>query len=233
MSLIDQRVHVEPGRATAAEAVRRAGFWSALVAFAAASLYSAAQIVSPPLIPLLSFPWSDLLIIAPSLLIPLALLVALNCLHTGVQGPEATWSRTAIGFATMYGVLVGSVYIVQLGAVLPARARGEGAEVRFVTLAQPWVQAVDALGYAMMSLAFFFAAWAVRPVGVGRTVRWAFLAHGLLAPFVVLPLWIPPLLAVGALWFVTGPLALLCLTRLFVRDHTARTTAGWAAGWAR
>jgi hypothetical protein len=231
MSLIDRRIHVQPV-ATAAESVRRAGFWSALVAFATAVLSGAAQIASPPLIRLHAFPWSDVLIVAPSLLIPPALLLALNCLHTGVRGPEATWSRAALGFATMYAVLVDAVAVVQLGAVIPARVRGEGAAVRLAALSQPWGQAVAAWGSAMMSVALLLAAFAVRPVGAGRTARWAFLAHGLLAPFVVLPLWIPPLLAVGALRFVTGPLALLCLLRLFLRGSTA-PAAAWEADWAR
>jgi uncharacterized protein YqgC (DUF456 family) len=231
MSLIDRRIHVRPVT-TAADPIRRTGFWSALVAFVTAVLCNAAQIVSPPLIPLLAFPWSDVLIVAPSLLVPPALLLALNCLHAGVHGPEATWSRAALGFATISAVLVDLVHIVQLGAVIPARVRGEGGTVRLVALSQAWVQAVDAWGWAMMSVALLLAAWAVRPVGAGRAARWAFLAHGLLAPFVVLPLWIPPLLAVGSLRFVTGPLALFCLLRLFARDSTA-PTAAWEADLAR
>lgn len=214
MVLMDSRTRVEPAQEVSGNVVR-VGFWSALVAFGAASLYSLAQIVSPPLIPLLAFPWSDALIIAPSIVIPLALVVALNCLHTTVSGDRATWSRTAITFATMYGVLVGAVYIVQLAAVIPARVRGEGRSVALVSLAAPWVQAVDGFGYALMSVAFFCAAWAVVPVGFGRTARWAFLAHGLLAPFVLLPLWLPPVIVLGALWFITGPFALFCLMRLF------------------
>jgi hypothetical protein len=230
MTLIDSRPRVQQA-GTGSGAVTRLGFWSALVALVAAVLYSLAQIVSPPLIPLLAFPWSDVLIIAPSLVIPLALVVALHCLDARTTGERSVWSRTAVSFATMYGVLVGAVYIVQLAAVIPARIRGHGADVAVVALSAPWVQAVDALGYGLMSVAFLCAARAVSPHGPGRAARWAFLAHGLLAPFVVLPLWLPPFLAVGALWFVTGPAALFCLMRLFQHDRAASGRAeGLPAG---
>ncbi|MEX5234803.1 hypothetical protein [Kocuria arenosa] len=57
------------------------GPWASWTALGASGACSVAQILSPPLLPVLRPPWSDLLIFAPSLVLPLALLVALNCLH--------------------------------------------------------------------------------------------------------------------------------------------------------
>jgi hypothetical protein len=190
------------------------GSWASWTAFLSAVAYSVAQILSPPLLPVLPSPWSDLLILAPSLVLPLALLVALNCLHERTAARQRVWTRTGVSFAVVYLALVGFVYIIQLAVVVPARFAGAGAAVEELSLSAPWIQAVDGLGYALMSVAFLCAAGALRGGGERSARRW-FLAHGALAPVVVAPLWVPPLIVVGTLWFITAPAALWQLTRLF------------------
>jgi hypothetical protein len=190
------------------------GYWASWTAFLSAVAYSVAQILSPPLLPVLGPPWSNLLIIAPSLVLPLALIVALNCLHERTPAQLRVWTRTGLSFAAVYLALVGFVYIIQLAVVIPARFAGADAAVGELSLSAPWIQAVDGFGYAMMSLAFLCAAGALRGRGERSARRW-FLAHGALAPVVIAPLWLPPAIVVGTLWIVTAPAALWQLTRLF------------------
>jgi len=57
-------------------------------------------------------------------------------------------------------------------------------------------------------------------IASGALTRWAFVANGLLAPFLILQLVAPKLIYVGALWLITFPLSVACLANDFARsDH--------------
>jgi hypothetical protein len=192
------------------------GFWSSFIAFLSAAAYSISQIISPPLLPILKYPWNEILIIAPSLVLAVVFVIVMNCVHEYAANDNKIWSRIGLSFAVMYALFVGFAYIIQLATVIPATLRGEGNEVLFLALTKAhWIQAVDGLGYSLMSLATLFTYPVFAERGFDRGVRRFFLAHGLLAPFVVLPLWVPPLIVIGTLWFITGPGLLLFLTLLF------------------
>ncbi len=109
--------------------VAKLGLWSALTAFISAATYTLAQIISPPLLPLLKFPWNGLMIIAPSLVLALAFLVAMNCVYEYASGEKKLWSRIGLSFATLYATLVGFVYIIQLAIVIPFTLKGLGSQV--------------------------------------------------------------------------------------------------------
>ena len=120
----------------------------------------------------------------------------------------------------MYAIFVSFVYIIQLATVIPFTLRGEGNQVLFLTLTKAhWIQAIDGLGYSLMSLATLFTYTVFAERGFERWVRRFFIAHGLLAPFIVLPLWFPPLIVIGILWFITAPGFLLLLTLLFRKNY--------------
>jgi hypothetical protein len=192
------------------------GFWSALLAFLGATAYSIAQIVSPPMLPILTYPVSEIAIIAPSIVIPLALVIAMNCLNFTAPEEKKIWSQIALTFAVMYAVFVSFVYIIQLGTVIPFTIKGEAEIVAVVALSKAhWIQAVDGFGYSLMSVSFLFASFVFAGTGAEAKVRKAFVAHGLLAPFIILPLWFPPAIVIGTLWFITGPLALFLLASFF------------------
>ncbi len=137
------------------------GFWSALVAFLGAATYTAAQIISPPLLPLLTFPWNQTLIIGPSPVLAFAFLVTMNCVSAYAPGEKKLWSRIGVSFATVYTTLAGFVYIIQLAIVIPFTVKGLGNQVMLfnITSSRPssqWIQAADALAYCSMSLATLF-----------------------------------------------------------------------------
>jgi uncharacterized membrane protein YjjP (DUF1212 family) len=61
--------------------IAKMGFWSSLVAFLGAATYSISQIISPPLLPILKYPWNEILIIAPSIVLAIAFVIVMNCVH--------------------------------------------------------------------------------------------------------------------------------------------------------
>jgi hypothetical protein len=72
--------------------------------------------------------------------------------------------------------------------------------------------AVDCLGYGFMSVATFSLAFSF------SKKKWLFislLCHGLLAPFVVGAFFFPALLAIGALWMITLPFAMIMAMKFF------------------
>lgn len=201
------------------------GFWASLVAFACATAYSAAQIISPPLLPVLYFPWNEILIIAPSFVLPLAYIIALNCVDAYVPEERKIWTHMALSFGLLYTAFVCFTYIIQLATVIPFTLKGMGDQVnlfRLTTSNGHWIQAVDGLGYAFMSVSALFAALAFPKEE--RWLRRSLFAHGLLAPFIILPLWIPPMIVVGMLWFITGPTSLIFLARFFKTSSSASYT---------
>jgi hypothetical protein len=128
----------------------------------------------------------------------------------------------AFGLAVMYGTLVSVVYVIQLGAVIPRDLRGEGAAVAAFACCgygQPLTM-IDLLGYTLMSVSTLCAAPAFVGPGLARTGRFWLVANGLLAPFLILQIYWPSLIYVGALWLVTFPAAMLCLALLFRRPRT-------------
>lgn len=178
------------------EPVKRWGSWASWAVFLSAVAYSVAQILSPPLLPVLASPWSDLLIFTPSLVLPLALVMALNCLQERPRVSCGCGPVPGVSFAVVYLALVRFVHIIQLAVVIPARFAGTQAGVAELSLSSGRIQAVDGLGYAMMSAAFLCTVGALRGRGERSARRW-FLAHGLLAPVVIAPLWMPPAIVVG------------------------------------
>ena len=66
-----------------------------------------------------------------------------------------------------------------------------------------FLYAVDIFGYSFMSAATLFAAPVFAGSGQFRVVRLFLTANGLLLPFIVLQMYLQPLIWVAALWAVT------------------------------
>jgi hypothetical protein len=116
----------------------------------------------------------------------------------------------------MYAVLVSIVYVIQLGAVIPRRIAGDDTLALFRCCAQyDALTVVDLLGYTLMSVATLIAVPALPRSGWGRFARLAFAANGLLAPVLILQLYFPGLIWIGALWLITFPLAMAFLALRF------------------
>jgi hypothetical protein len=193
------------------------GFWSAVAAAVFSAGYSVAQLLA--LARLLPFPWDQILIFAPSLLLAPAFVLLLVCIHEAAPADRRLWSHAGLAFASLYAALVSIVYIVQLFVVIPQTLRGQGAAVAIFAVSDGAVMtAIDALGYGVMSLAMLLAASAI--VGDGTIERWIrrlFVAQGLLALPTVLAFFQPLLLILGIGWMVTVPGSTALLAVFFRR----------------
>lgn len=77
--------------------IYKVGFWTALVAFVAASGYSVVQILQ--VIGLVSHPWDEILIYGFSLFIAAPFMLALLALHYVTPNEKRFWSHAAVLFA--------------------------------------------------------------------------------------------------------------------------------------
>lgn len=81
---------------------------------------------------------------------------------------------------------------------------------------------LDAPGYFTMSMATLFAAPAFMGGRLERWMRQAFLANGVLGPFILLAQVVPSMMYVGALWLVTFNLSATLATLIFHKYMTAQ-----------
>jgi hypothetical protein len=193
----------------------RFGFWASVATAAAAIGYGIPQLLQ--VAGLLPTPLDLVLIFAPSLLLAPCFVLAMAALDAVAPAGRSPWGRSALGFACVYAALVGTVYVIQLGVVIPAGQAGEADRVALLACCGQgqFLTAVDLLGYTLMSLSTLFAAGAVIGGGIAAWTRLALVANGLLAPFLILQLAYPWLIAIGALWLVTFPLATILLALTF------------------
>ncbi len=193
------------------------GFWAALGALAASLGYAIPQVMQ--VLGWLGPPLDAILIYAPSLLLAPAFVLTLAALHTAAEPSRKVFSLSALSLAIVYATLVSTVYVTQLGTVIPLDLAGRGREVAILRCceAPAFLRSVDLLGYTLMSAATLLAARAVPGPGLSHGVRIALIANGLLAPALFLQLFWPWLIWVGALWLVTFPAAMLLLALWFRR----------------
>lgn len=195
---------------------RQFGFLAAMAALVASLAYGIPQLLQ--VAGVLVWPLDVILIFAPSLALAPLFVLAMVALHAATGPERAVWSLAALAMAIMYAVLVSIVYVIQLGVVIPLGLAGESARVAAFACCdrfQP-LTAVDLLGYTLMSVSTLLAAFALRGSGLRNAAFLGSLANGLLAPVLILQLAWPGLIAIGALWLVTFPLAML-FTALVLR----------------
>jgi hypothetical protein len=185
------------------------GAWAAWTALAAALAYDAAQILQ--VAGLLRDPLDRILIFAPSLLLAPSFAIAVSATLDGAAPAQRPWRRASACLALLYAAMVGFVYVVQLGAVIPADLAGGRPDVApfaCCAIGRP-LTAVDLLGYTYMALSLALLAPSYRR----PALRTALVANGLLAPILIGQLLWPELLWLGALWmpFFAAAMVLLAL----------------------
>jgi hypothetical protein len=192
----------------------RVGWYAALVTAVFTIGYSVPQLLWVVWKP--DPPWDEVFLFAPSMVFPLSYVVLMAAIADWARPDRKVFGLIALSFSVMYATMVSIVYFVSLAMVAPRVAAGTEQEIDLLLFGDDrFLTAIDALGYGFMSLAALLAAYVFEPRGDQRWVRRALLAHGVLAPAVVLSYTFPLLLAVGVLWVVTGPTAAIMLTRFF------------------
>lgn len=168
------------------------------------------------------------LLLTPSLLLAPSFVALMAAVHERTPEVKRAWSRVGLSFATIYAVLVGIVYFVQLTLVVPRMLEGrtEGIELLLFEPFDSFLYSVDILGYSFMSLATLFAAQALGGGGIERTARRFLLANGLLVPFLAFQIYVHELIWVASLWGVTFPGSAIALAVLFRRERSPDAVAG-------
>ena len=209
--------------------VARIGFWSAIVAFVAASLYCVATLLQ--ILGLLTYPWDAILIYGFSLFIATPFMLALLALHYVTPDEKKFWSNAALNFSLMYSIFVTLNYVVQLTAVIPYgnSSLAQTPHSLFWTL--------DALGYIFLGLATLSATPVFAKQGLQKWVRGFFLANGLITPLIGTVYFYPTsssawnlgsaglsppfstasshLILLGLPWVITAPGSMLLLALFF------------------
>ncbi len=195
----------------------RFGLWASLATAAAAIGYAVPQLLQ--VAGVLPDPIDRILIFAPSLVLAPCFVVTMAALHVVAAPERQAWSLSALGIAVMYAVLVSFVYVTQLGVVIPHQIAGHGDAVAFLACcgSGQFLTAVDLLGYTLMSVATALAGGALDGRGAGSAARVWLILNGLLAPFLIGQLAFPALIAVGALWLISFPGAMIALALFFRR----------------
>jgi hypothetical protein len=194
--------------------VNKLGFWSAIGTCIAGLAYGVPQILQ--VAGLLPDPLDRILIFAPSLILAPFFVVTLAVAYTQAVPDAKPWRLSALSLAILYGALASQVYINQIGVVIPHELRGEGHLARATACCdfQQPMTVIDLLGYTYMAIALLFLV----PSYTSRPLRLLLLANGLLAPFLILQVYWPSLIYVGALWLFLFPAALVLMARQFRKD---------------
>jgi len=205
--------------------VPRIGFWSATIAFVAASGYCVATLLQ--ILGLVTYPWDAILIFGFSLLIATPFMLALLALHHMTPNQKRFWSNAALLFAVMYNTFVTLNYVVQLTAVIPY------GNSNLAQTPHSLFWTLDGLGYIFLGLATLSASAVFGKQGLQKWVKWFFLANGLITPLIALVYFYPtsssgwnlgtaglsppfstassPLMLLGSPWIITAPGSMLLL----------------------
>lgn len=186
------------------------GRWAARLSLVLGLIYSIVQILA--LLHWIPSPYDLIGMFIPSLLLAPAFLVTMACLHYSMENEARLFSFTGAGFALLYCALVSIVYFTQLASIIPLQLRNAAIAPQLLFNGSSIMVAIDCLGYGFMSLATLFTAFAF------TQHRWLYrslLLHGLLAPVIIASFFFPLLLAAGALWMITFPLAMIQVLKLF------------------
>jgi hypothetical protein len=201
------------------EGMMRVGYWSTLGAIITSIGYAVPQVLQ--VLGILPDPIDRILIFAPSLLLAPCFVVSMASAY-GVASPEDRPLRlAALCFAVLYGGLASIVYINQLGVVIPRELAGDAqgyARLACCEFREP-LTVIDLLGYTYMSIATLLLA----PTYRGH-LRTALVVNGVLAAPIILQLFWPALIWVGALWLVTFPVAMILLLRTFAETAPGAST---------
>lgn len=164
-----------------------------------------------------STPLGIALLLTPSLLLGASFLALMVSLHYRMRMARRVWSLLAVQFATVYVVLTGMVYYVQLTFVAPrmSESRTEGIELFLFKPFDSFFYSVDLLGYSFMSLATLFAGVALKGVSHARPARFFLLANGALLPFLALQIFFHWLIWPASLWAITFPASTVALFLFF------------------
>src|SRR5512143_1464529 len=245
LELGEGRLSINAG-AGAPTALKRMGFWSAVLATVFSIGYGLAVIVmiiasastSTTATPgwqgveayIASFQPIQMLPLIPSLLLAPTFVVLMVCVHSYAPNAKKIWSQVGLAFAIVYATMACVNYIVQLTVVRLSILNKETDGLAMFVMGNPhsifWALAS---AYIFMNLAMLCAAPVFDGGKLERWLRWLFLANGVSVVVSVFGIVVdsPPIYLLVSLvpWCVLFSLTTALLAVLFRRMERASQVA--------
>lgn len=203
--------------------VSKIGYWSGLATTVLSIIYIIPQLVIG--IDLPESPSNLLYILVPSILLAPSFLILMISVHYDASDNKKIWSHIGLIFAAAYFIFVTVVYFVGLTIQLPHTIQGDLEKYELLKYTpKSFMTALDALGYATMSLAMLFAAPVFGNSKLQNWIRRMFVATGILAPVIIATQIYPKIAYIGMFWIITFPTSTWLLTIMFrqqLRDRAA------------
>jgi hypothetical protein len=179
-------------------AVGRLGYWSAIMtallatvnfiagilAFARSGPFARlATTISYPYTDVASFIPADYIWLIPGILLAIAFVVLMACIHYHAPLNKKIFSHIGLSFALVYAAVIITDYFIQYTVVMPGLLSGETSGLSLLTQYNPHglFVALEGLGFLMMSVAFLFAAFAFTGGKLEYTIRFLFSISTILA----------------------------------------------------
>jgi len=140
--------------------------------------------ISYPYTTVASFVPNDYLWMYPGILVVLAFVVLMNCIHHSAPEDKKVFSQVGLSFALISATIIATDYFIQLAVVQPSLLKGEVDSLSLFSQYNPHgiFIGLEDVGYLMMSAAFLFAGMTfVGPGRVERALRWIFVVSALAA----------------------------------------------------
>ena len=110
-----------------------------------------------------------------------ALIVMLASITVYAGESRKAWSLAGLSFGTAYAVLLGSLYFIQVGVLLPALKQGNWQGLDQYAFANPRSIAwgLDHFAWSLLGIALLLMAWVIEGDGLMRWIRWLFVLNGI------------------------------------------------------
>ena len=218
--------HLVSEQPSARITVKKLGFWAAILAAIFSLLFAVLAIAySPPDWAGIEayaegFDFLQMLNMIPVVLVTIAVIVVMACIHSIAPSSKKVFSLIAIAFSVVYATIISTNYYVQLFVVRLNLVSGnlEGLQLLAMPNLHSVFFALEALGYMFLSLATLF----ILPVfGRGKLAGWIrtfiIISGGLGIFGTIVALFDLPLLIFAGLglWSLTFPIAMIFVAVYF------------------
>ena len=110
-----------------------------------------------------------------------ALIVMLASIHVYASPSRKPWSLAGLAFGAAYAALLGSLYFIQVGILLPALKHGNWQGLDQAAFANPRSIAwgLDHFAWSLLGVALLLMAWVFEGGGLRRWILWLFVLNGI------------------------------------------------------
>jgi len=214
--------------------LQKVGFWSAILSAIFSILWFITFQLQDVIAPVPE--WTDLaayakeftplriLLVYPSLLLPISFLAMLCCIHFSIPEEKRFLSLIAISIGILYAALASTNYNIQAVSVRKSLASGITAGTELFIPDNPG-STFTALSnsYAYMAISMFFTGFVFSKERKHRWIRWIFLAQLITAigqiGWTMFDLNTNIFIVTSMIWVIGAPIAFIIIAILFSNDQ--------------